>query len=177
MVQYNGKSTTSVTALDMTSPGFFTSSANGLGQVLAVNQDGSLNSSTNPAQRGSIVTFYATGAGQLMPPTPDGKIISAPLPIPTQPASVRIGGKVGQVLYAGPAPGEVSGVLQINAMIPMDAPTGIDSVYLVLGINSAARSTSLSRFSDPACVRDRSEADSLARSRRVERALPVSSST
>ena len=32
-----------------------------MGQIVAVNEDGSLNSDQNPAQRGSIVVVYATG--------------------------------------------------------------------------------------------------------------------
>jgi uncharacterized protein (TIGR03437 family) len=136
-VQYNGKTTSASTAVDVTAPGFFTASTNGLGQLLAANQDGTLNSAANPAKRGSVVTFYGTGAGPLSPTGVDGEITSLPLPVFTQPVSVRIGGKPAMLPYAGPAPLEVSGVLQVNATVPLDAPSGNDSVYLVIGLNSS----------------------------------------
>jgi uncharacterized protein (TIGR03437 family) len=34
--------------------------------------------------------------------------------------TITIGGKVAEVVYAGPAPSLVAGVLQINARIPAD---------------------------------------------------------
>jgi uncharacterized protein (TIGR03437 family) len=134
-VSFNGMKTAAVVVADVNVPGFFTAGANGTGQVLVANQDGTLNSPSNPAPRGSIVTFYATGEGQLSPPGIDGQITVLPLPAATQPVSVRIGGKPADLRYAGPAPAEVSGVMQINATVPLDAPTGNDSVYLVIGAN------------------------------------------
>jgi uncharacterized protein (TIGR03437 family) len=142
-VQYNGLTTASSAALDVSAPGLFTAAGNGLGQVLASNEDGTLNSDANPAQRNSIVTFYATGAGQLSPGGVDGAITGFPLPVLTQPVSLRIGGKPAQLQYAGPAPSEVSGVLQINAVVPSDAPSGDDSVYLVIGLNSSPAGVTL----------------------------------
>jgi sugar lactone lactonase YvrE len=52
----------SSTPVASVAPGIFTT-ASGSGQAAADNQDGSLNSATNPAPRGSIVSFYATGQG------------------------------------------------------------------------------------------------------------------
>ena len=43
----------------------------GTGQALAFNQDGTPNSQASPAPVGSVVTFYATGAGQTAPPGVD----------------------------------------------------------------------------------------------------------
>jgi uncharacterized protein (TIGR03437 family) len=137
LVRYNGLSTAGAVAVDASAPGFYTFNASGLGQVIAVNQDQTLNSPSNPAARGSVVTFYGAGAGQLSPPGVDGEIITAPYPVLTQPVSVRFGGKPAQLQYQGPAPGEVSGVLQINAYVPPDAPSGNISLYLVIGTNSS----------------------------------------
>jgi uncharacterized protein (TIGR03437 family) len=142
-VQFNGKTTSGSATMNVSAPGLFTAATNGVGQVLAANQDGTLNSAANPARRGSIVTFYGTGAGQLSPGGVDGAIIGLPLPVLTQPVSVRIGGKPAQLPYAGPAPFEVSGVLQVNAMVPLDAPSGDDSVYLVIGLNSSPMGVSV----------------------------------
>lgn len=144
-VHYNGGGVSGAVAVDVSAPGLFTADATGLGQVAAANQDGLLNSPSNPAAKGSIVTFYATGAGQSAPAGVDGAITAAPLPALTQPVSLRIGGKPAELKYAGPAPGQVSGVLQINAVVPADAPSGdAVSVYLVIGNNSSPQGATLS---------------------------------
>jgi uncharacterized protein (TIGR03437 family) len=83
-----------------------------------VNQNGTINSASAPAPRGSIVTLYLTGEGQTSPPGFDGKVTSAILPKPLAPVTVTIGGVSAAVQYAGEAPGLVSGVLQINATVP-----------------------------------------------------------
>jgi uncharacterized protein (TIGR03437 family) len=87
----------------------------------ALNQDGSLNSASNPAPVGSIVSVFATGLGPISPAQPDGTIVGLPLPVnvlpetmysydPGSPNTIR-----GlSVLYTGPAPFEVAGVSQIN---------------------------------------------------------------
>ena len=97
------------------SPALFTMSG-GTGQAAATNEDGSVNSSSNPADRGSVVTFYATGQG------------SAPAVI-----GLTVGNYPVQLLYAGPAPG-FPGLMQINAQIPGGflAP-GIQPVVLTVG--------------------------------------------
>ncbi len=50
------------------------------------------------------------------------------------PVTVTIGGRQAQVQYAGTAPGDVAGVLQINAVIPIDCPTGNVPVGISVGI-------------------------------------------
>ena len=45
-----------------------------------------------------------------------------PLPKPELPVSVEINGEMAEVTYAGGAPGEVAGMLQVNARIPADVP-------------------------------------------------------
>ncbi len=103
-------------------PGIFTLDGSGSGLAAALNQDGSVNSRSNPAERGSIVTFYATGLGMLDPLPPDGQVapLRLPLPAPVLEVKVRIGGQPAEVLYAGQAPGLVAGVIQINARVPRD---------------------------------------------------------
>jgi uncharacterized protein (TIGR03437 family) len=96
-------------------PGIFTT-GNGTGQAAAVNQDGTLNSASNPAARGSIVSLYATGQGQAA-----GAV------------SLKIGLYPAQLLYAGPAPG-FPGLMQINAQVPAGfLPPGIQPVVLSVG--------------------------------------------
>ena len=102
--------------------------------VLAVtNEDGSVNSPANPAPVGSIVTFYAIGFGVFARLLPDGTIVAAPLPALAAPVNVAFFTNMivcitrlatldvsiaAQVTYAGPAPDEVAGVYQINAVVP-----------------------------------------------------------
>jgi uncharacterized protein (TIGR03437 family) len=46
----------------------------------ASNQDGSINSASNPAPVGSIVTVWATGLGETTPAQADGTLVGFPLP-------------------------------------------------------------------------------------------------
>jgi uncharacterized protein (TIGR03437 family) len=97
-------------------PGLFVA-GEGPGRVLAVNEDGSLNSDANPAAPGSIVIFYATGEGATTPVGIAGQPASHPYPKPLLPVAVRIAGLPADVLYAGAAPGLV-GMMQVNVRIP-----------------------------------------------------------
>ena len=96
------------------------------GQASAVNQDGTLNDAIHPAGAGTLLSLYVTGAGQMSPPTTDGKIIdaSAPLPQPRLPVGVTVDGFAAQIIYAGAAPGEVAGLMQILLRIPSGAHSG-----------------------------------------------------
>ncbi|HEX3748772.1 MAG TPA: SBBP repeat-containing protein [Bryobacteraceae bacterium] len=103
------------------------------------NQDGTLNSYTNPAKSGSIVTFYATGwqatffpladgqvqtmaadacqgnclaGGTTAPPPPTGFPFSFPAPRPA--TSLKLS---ATVLYGGDAPGMVAGITQFNVQL------------------------------------------------------------
>ena len=107
-----------------TAPALFTVDPGGTGQGAILNQDNSLNSASNPATAGSVVILFATGEGQTAPAGVDGKIASDVLPMPLAPVTVQIGGVSASVLYAGGAPGEVAGVMQVNVMIPTGISAG-----------------------------------------------------
>jgi uncharacterized protein (TIGR03437 family) len=90
----------------------------------AVNEDGQTNSSDNPAKAGSIVSIFVNGTGQLTPEPPDG-VKQSIGPIPLLPVTVSFGGfsEPGfyvpcEVLYAGAAPKQVAGKVQINFRVP-----------------------------------------------------------
>ncbi len=118
-------------------PGFFTANSSGIGQLAALNQDGSVNSASNPADQGSVVSLYATGMGALNPTVPDGTIISSStLPALASPVRVTIGGATAQVLYAGPAPGLVAGAIQINVMVPSGITGNVAAVATVGTLSS-----------------------------------------
>ena len=114
-------------------PGLFTIDASGAGLGAILNQDTKVNSATNPAAKNSVISLFATGEGQTNPAGVDGKIARAPLPRPVLPVTVQIGGRDSVVLYAGAAPGLPAGVMQVNARIPAQTPTGIVPVTITVG--------------------------------------------
>jgi uncharacterized protein (TIGR03437 family) len=138
-VDYNGqKSDSALIAVADTAPGVFTMAMHGRGQGAILNQDGTLNSPANPAERRSIVSIWANGMGQTDPPGKDGRIITAPLPAPLSPIYVWINGiQAPEITYAGAAPQLVSGVLQVNVRLPLGIPSG-SAVRIVLTMGSAA---------------------------------------
>ena len=93
-VEYQGlRSNAANVAVAGTAPGLFTGNASGSGQLVAINQDNTLNASTNPAAKGSIVVFYATGEGQTSPAGQNGKInADQPFPRPMLPVGVLVDG-------------------------------------------------------------------------------------
>ncbi len=115
--------------------GLFTGNASGTGQAAVVNQDGTINSAAHPAAPGSVISLYATGEGATTPGGIDGKPASSPLPIPSTPFTVTIGGQTVTPEYAGGAPGEIAGLMQINVRIPANlAPgTAVPVTVQVLG--------------------------------------------
>ncbi len=78
----------------------------------------------HPAPRGSVVTLYATGLGVLVSPVEDGAIAHSTDPKLAQALTVTLAGRPVEVLYAGPVPGMVYGIFQINIRVPEDSPTG-----------------------------------------------------
>lgn len=107
-------------AIEEAVPGLFAHD----GQLLAVNEDGSLNGPDHPAPRGSVVVLYGTGFGTTEPLLGAGTAASPPLPQLKLPVRVRIGGLPADILYAGPAPG-FAGLVQLNVRVPGGfAPAG-----------------------------------------------------
>src|ERR1051326_6971603 len=123
-------------------PAIFTADSSGEGQGAIVNEDGSNNSPTDPAPRGSIVSIFATGEGQTNPQGADGKLAVSPLPTPVLPVQVLIGDMEAEIRYVGGAPGEVAGVLQINVRIPEAIPVGEQPVFLGIGGGAVAKAAS-----------------------------------
>lgn len=114
------------------SPGIFSADGSGSGQAVVVNQDASFNSPGNPAARGSVIPFFATGLGRTNPGMQDGSNPEpAVFPAPVLPVQVVIGGRevpVPDLLFTAAV---YAGVLQVNVRIPGDAPAG-ERVELLL---------------------------------------------
>jgi len=92
---------------------------------------------TNPAPAGSVIQIFATGAGRWNKDLDQQVIDPAkpPYPVPLAPVSLTIGGQAAQVAYAGAAPGQVFGVLQVNAVVPAGLAAGPQPVVLTVGKN------------------------------------------
>ena len=124
-------------AIAAAAPAIFTLTGAGNDQGAILNEDSTVNSPGNPAQSGSIIVFFATGTGQTDPPGTDGLIAMNILPTPRLPVSVQIGGTSAHILYAGAAPGTISGVLQVNCRIPAGTQAG-NAIPVVLSVGTVA---------------------------------------
>jgi uncharacterized protein (TIGR03437 family) len=103
-------------------PGIFTAGAVGSGQGAIVNETGTVNGAEAPAERGSTVAIYLTGAGV----TDEAGMIVASV-------AVRVGGLEAEVRYAGVAPGSITGLYQINAVVPLAVASGAVPVEVTVG--------------------------------------------
>jgi uncharacterized protein (TIGR03437 family) len=140
VVTYQNQTTASFQAqVAASAPGIFTLDSSGSGAAVALNQDGSLNSAKSAAGAGSVVVLFGTGEGMTEPPGEDGLIEGNILRTPVTPVSLTIGGKAAQLTYAGSSPGQLSGVMQVEAVVPSGAGTG--AVPVVLTIGSASSQT------------------------------------
>jgi uncharacterized protein (TIGR03437 family) len=141
----NPPSTANVT-IGVNAPGLFTADGSGAGQLAALNFSAatslySVNSSSSAAKAGDTVLLYLTGEGDyaitINPRT--GYLVPTNLgvypqlsPLPT----VTIGGAAAIVNYAGPVPGSILGLIQINAVVPGGAAPGAAvPVVVTLGAN------------------------------------------
>ena len=82
-----------------------------------VNQDGTINSSTNPARRGQVVLVYGTGFGEVLK--------QGNLSVTAKAVTAEINGVNAPVAFAGLAPGFI-GLYQLNLQLPANMPPGLD---------------------------------------------------
>jgi uncharacterized protein (TIGR03437 family) len=144
VVQTPGQTTSAFTVpMAQSSPGLFALNAAGTGQLVAMNQDGSLNSSTNAAVAGSIVTLYATGTGSTNPATVTGAIQTEAV-APFLKTTVTLGGKDAPVVYAGTPAGVFSGLTLVQAIVPSGLTAGAVPVVLTSGSASTTQTVTIS---------------------------------
>jgi len=93
------------------------------GESWAINSDRSYNSASHPAARGSSITFYVTGAGALNESLPDG-LIARNSAAPALPVQVQFGSVPATAATARVAPGSVTAVIEVRAVVPKNSPTG-----------------------------------------------------
>jgi uncharacterized protein (TIGR03437 family) len=140
VVTYQGVLSAPITApVAAASLGLFTNNQAGTGQVAALNSVSSCptapcyNTAATPALQGSYVSVYGTGGGQTNPASSDGEVspTASLLPLALQSSiTATIGGKAAPILFAGAAPGDVTGVVQFNIQVP----TGVSGTALPIVI-------------------------------------------
>jgi uncharacterized protein (TIGR03437 family) len=119
-------------------PGLFAANLQGAGQGAILNQDLTFNSASNPAPAGTNIVLYGTGEGLLNPAGVTGQLAPYAPPYPTIAGaiSVTIGGVLvpaSGITYAGPVPGSIEGVFQINVRIPVTVSGGNQPVVVTIG--------------------------------------------
>jgi uncharacterized protein (TIGR03118 family) len=125
-----------------TAPGLFTLAETGTGAVVAINSDGTVNGPNNTAARGTPVLLFATGEGQTNPGGQDGLINTGEfIHAPAANVSLSIASSTAIVVYAASTPGNVSGVMLIEAIVPT-LPAGVGTgvtgpVPIVLTVGTA----------------------------------------
>ncbi len=120
-------------------PRLFTSNQSGTGQAAAINgAGGKPNSAANPVEVYDTITLYATGQGQTIPAGVDGKLADSTSIHPVLPVRVTVGGIPALVQYAGSAPGQVAGLMQINVQVPSGAIQPGGYVPVILQVGTAA---------------------------------------
>jgi len=146
-VRYQGRTSSPfpVTAA-VTNPALFTADGSGAGPAAALNQDGSLNSPTNPAAKGSTVVLFLTGAGEISPPgsMEMATAMSGRTRQPLLPVAVYIDGRPASIAFNGQGTRVVSGVLQLNVQIPSNAPSGDLPISVSVGGNESQHGVTVS---------------------------------
>jgi uncharacterized protein (TIGR03437 family) len=143
VVDYNGKRSNAVT-LDVLAavPGIFTIDQSGKNQGAVLNYPSyAVNGTANKIAKGGVIMIFATSGGEQ---GQDGMIVEG-APVHPLPVEVWIDNRKANVIYAGSAPGLISGMLQINAEVPTGARSGTAiPVYIKVGSERSDASFSYS---------------------------------
>jgi uncharacterized protein (TIGR03437 family) len=134
----NGSTSNSVIEMvNLTTPGVFTLSANGLGDGAIEHADGSVVTESNPAQPGETVAAYMSGLGAVFPPVTAGTVGPAsPLSYTTNMINGYINGIAATVYNnEGILAPYLTGLYQVNITIPTTATAG-DNIFEILGPDS-----------------------------------------
>jgi uncharacterized protein (TIGR03437 family) len=116
-------------------PGILTQNWTGSGMGIFIKTDGSVVSASNPADRGSIITLFATGLGAVDPPVPAGQPGASAEPFNRTVAQPRVVFDIytATVVYSG-LPAGVPIPYQINVVVPQQlSPATNISVSLAIG--------------------------------------------
>jgi uncharacterized protein (TIGR03437 family) len=151
-------------AVAETAPGVFTLDESGSGQAVVANLSGSTAGSLNgpssgimidgtlvatkPADAGSLILIFATGGGQTTPPSvtgsvnPEDRILVLKGWSPgSSMVEVKIDGRSALVTFAGAAPLQINGVLQLNVQIPAGVSGDALPLEIIIGGRETTGST------------------------------------
>jgi uncharacterized protein (TIGR03437 family) len=127
VVAYNGLGSAPIpTAIYAYSPGIFCLNSASPCQGAILNEDGTVNSPSNPAKRGSTVTIFGTGFGLLNPIPQDGTIVTDTQHLVAAVVEVVFPGPLeATVTYAGNVPMSLAGLVEVDAQIPQSLPDSV----------------------------------------------------
>lgn len=131
VVSYGGQQSAGITeSVAAQAPGIYTFSATGSGQAAVLNQNGTYNGpaaglvingqtvNTTPSSAGQVIAVYMTGGGQTNPPSTTGTVTPTSSLYPISGVTATINGVSAPVAFAGAAPDLVTGVVQVNLVVP-----------------------------------------------------------
>jgi uncharacterized protein (TIGR03437 family) len=134
VINGNSSSNTVTEFMNLTTPGIFSLTANGIGYGAVEHAlTGKVVNASSPAQPTEIVSVFMSGLGTTLPAGVDGAAPSQ-LSNTVQTISADVGGIPAAVAFAGLAP-YLAGIYQVNVEIPASAVAG-DNVLEILGPDS-----------------------------------------
>lgn len=104
--------------------------------LAALNEDGTVNSESNPANSDSIVSLFGSGLGLLSPPLPSGGLNPIPPAGPLSQSTLFTLCLGCEVLYLGSAPGLSTSVVQVNVRLTTNITGNPHAIGLALGASS-----------------------------------------
>lgn len=143
VVSPGATSTATVYNVVSAQPGIFTQNSQGNGPGSILNPDNTINGPTNPVAQGSFIQIFMTGEGQTSPAGVTGAMIptdGSGLKTPVGQVTATIGGvplPPSSIIYAGSAPGDPSGVFQVDLFVPTGLTPGPQSVIVSVAGNSS----------------------------------------
>jgi uncharacterized protein (TIGR03437 family) len=141
-------SATATARIQNFSPAFFTFNGRSVAALVAgtstIVADPSLAIAGSRAARpGEIVELYATGLGATQTAVAPGAVSPGQAISTTGTVTVTIGGTAVTPMYAGLAPGNISGLYQINVPIPANAANGDLPIAMAIGGEQSVAGTTI----------------------------------
>lgn len=151
-IKYSGQTSNAFPlGLAAMAPGLFaTNGGTGLAAAYQLDTQGNFSyNAVTPAKVGWTIVLYMTGEGVVTPAAATGAVTVAksttpPVPVPAKAPTVLIGNQPATVSFYGEAPGLVSGVLQLNVVVPPGAGTGLQPIVITLGNQSTQTGVTVS---------------------------------
>ncbi|HEY7336922.1 MAG TPA: hypothetical protein VH639_18665 [Bryobacteraceae bacterium] len=133
-VQYGGQISLQLpVTVAPTAPGLFTADGSGKGQAVAINEDGSVNTSSSPVPQGHVIYLYATGYGLVTPVQADGAPNNAGFANPLLPVTASVAGQFATVQRTGGDTGLPAGTIRIDVRVPAGVSGSAIPVSITIG--------------------------------------------